>query len=238
MQFLTSSIVPFASAMFAGCLFSAGVQANLAQPASDATMSSAEQQADTVQAEDSRYFFGLRGGVSLMGLTDKATVSGQTETAKDAGGNGFWGVDFGYYTPEGRSRIYYSFERHHSDSDFSSSGLSYENLANLHLLATDYFFLYHKDFSPYVGLHLGYASVKSNSDYQSDYHVNGVIFGMQTGLAWRVSSDMTLEAGFRHSMLPSKMKNWQGQDDQGNAITFQSQQRGVSSLFLAANYRY
>ncbi|KDM89757.1 hypothetical protein EA58_20080 [Photobacterium galatheae] len=232
-------MVPFASALLVGCLFSVGAQANLAQPSTAGTaVAGTEQQADAEPKEDSRYFLGLRGGVSLMGLNDKATVSGQTETAKDADGNGFWGIDFGYYTPEGRSRIYYSFERHQSDSQFPSSGLSYQNQANLHLLGTDYFFLYHKDFSPYVGLHLGYASVKSNSDYQHDYDVSGVIFGMQTGLAWRVSSDMTLEAGFRHSMLPSKMTNWQGKDAQGNSIEFQSQQRGVSSLFLAANYRY
>ncbi|MEL6115734.1 hypothetical protein P0Y67_11005 [Photobacterium sp. SP02] len=241
MQFRTFSFLPFSSVLLLGCLTSVGAIAATSQPTAAKAVSdlpSGEVANQEAEQEASRYFFGLRGGVSLMGLTDTATIASVTESAKDAGASGFWGLDLGYYTPEGRSRIYYSFERHTEESQFPSSGLKYDNIANLNLLGTDYFFLYNKDFSPYVGLHFGYASVSSDSSYQGDYKASGFVIGMQTGLAWRVSADATVEAGFRHTVLPSKLKNWQGQDDQGNTVNFESQQRGVSSLFLAANYRY
>ncbi|QUJ69509.1 outer membrane beta-barrel protein (plasmid) [Photobacterium sp. GJ3] len=236
MPFRTLSSFVCASGVVLGAMSSAGVSAADNQTAAQ---NAAPVSADiSVPKEAGRYYVGLRGGLSLMGMDDTATVSGTAESSQDPDVNGYFGLDFGYYTPEGRSRVYYSFERHESDSDFKNSGLSYPNIANLNLLATDYFFLHGQDFSPYVGLHFGYASVKSDSDYRGDYSVSGFIFGLQTGLAWRVSTDITLEAGFRHSMLPSKLQNWQGQDEQGNSVQFQSQQRGVSSLFLAANYRY
>ncbi|NAW84943.1 outer membrane beta-barrel protein [Photobacterium halotolerans] len=241
MQFRTFSFLPLSSVLLLGCFTSAGSMA--ASPLPTAVKSASDLPSDPTvdqeaDKEASRYFFGLRGGVSLMGLTDTATIAGVSSSSDDADANGFWGVDIGYYTPEGRSRLYYSFERHVAESQYPSSGLKYDNIANLNLLGTDYFFLYHKDFSPYVGLHFGYASVSSDSGYQGDYKTSGFVIGMQTGLAWRVSSDMTVEAGFRHTVLPSKLKTWQGQDESGNSINFESQQRGVSSLFLAANYRY
>ncbi|MBD8511601.1 outer membrane beta-barrel protein [Photobacterium sp. WH77] len=241
MQFRTFSFLPFSSVLLFGCLTSAGSIAATPQPTAAkavADLPSGQEADQEADKEASRYFFGLRGGVSLMGLTDTATIAGVSSSSDDADANGFWGVDIGYYTPEGRSRLYYSFERHVAESQFPSSGLKYDNIANLNLLGTDYFFLYNKDFSPYVGLHFGYASVSSDSSYHGDYKTSGFVIGMQTGLAWRVSTDMTVEAGFRHTVLPSKLKNWQGQDDQGNTVNFESQQSGVSSLFLAANYRY
>lgn len=193
-----------------------------------------------------RYFVGLKGGLSQISNSDRVVLaSGKKLKASTTDHEGFAGFDFGVYTPGGQSRAYYSFERHTSETRFSDPALgnssgkgSYETKANLHLLSADRLFRHHDDVTPFVGLHIGYANIEPESRFPDNFKVSGIVFGVQAGIGWNVMEDMGLELGMRHTVLPSDIKSWNGEDSQGNRVTFESQQNGVTSFYAGASYRF
>ena len=185
-----------------------------------------------------RYFVGLKGGLSQISNSDRVVLaSGETIDASTTNSEGFAGLDVGIYTPGGQSRLYYSFERHSSESRFSDM-TAYDTDANLHLFSADYLFRHQEVVTPFVGLHVGYASIEADSRFSDHFKVNGMVFGLQAGIGWRVMDQLGLELGMRHTVLPSGIETWTGEDKNGNRVTFASQENGVTSYFVSVNYRY
>lgn len=184
------------------------------------------------------YFVGLKGGLSQISNSDRIELSsGDKLEASSTDNEGFAGVDIGVYTPGGRSRVYYSYERHTSESMFQDTP-AYETTANMNLLSADYLFRHDNSVTPFVGLHIGYAKVEPESRFPDGFKVSGIVFGLQAGIGWKVMDQFGLDLGFRHSVLPSDIKTWNGVDNDGNSVKFESQQNGVTSLFASANYRF
>lgn len=193
----------------------------------------------TGQAESPlRYFASLKGGVSQISNADRLVFSSDEKLeAETTDSEGFAGLDIGVYTPGGRSRVYYSFEQHKSETMFKDTP-AYETKANMHLLSADYLFRHDNSVRPFVGLHIGYASVEADSSFPDKFDVSGVVFGLQAGVSWKVVEQFGLELGLRHSLLPTDIETWDGTDNDGNAVSFESQQNGVSSLYAGATYSF
>ncbi|WP_064609443.1 outer membrane beta-barrel protein [Photobacterium sp. J15] len=186
----------------------------------------------------SQYFVGIKGGISKIGNSDRIVQSnGERVEASESDFEGFAGVDIGIYTPGGQSRLYYSYERHNTDVSFPNTP-NYELVASMHLLSADYLFRKNRDFTPFVGLHFGYSFVEPDSNSFANFDVSGFVFGLQGGVNWTVVDQLSFELGFRHSLLPSDTQSWIGQDNNGNSVTIESQQKGVSSLYGSVSYRF
>ncbi|MEJ2766277.1 hypothetical protein VV869_20190 [Photobacterium sp. MCCC 1A19761] len=184
------------------------------------------------------YFASLKGGMSQISNSDQLVISETNKQEADTTrSEGFGGLDIGIFSPDGRSRLYYSYEHHRSESEFAND-LSFETVANLHLLSGDYMFRNGQDIRPFVGLHFGYAWVESESDLHGGFDVSGTVFGVQAGVNWTVMDQFAMELGVRHSRLPADIKTWDGVDSNGNAVRFESQQNGVSSMYAAVSYRF
>ncbi|MGF1715867.1 outer membrane beta-barrel protein [Photobacterium chitinilyticum] len=192
---------------------------------------------DTEQLESPmRYFASLKGGASQLSNSDRVVLSnGNKLEAETTTNEGFAGLDIGVYTPGGRSRVYYSFEQHKSETMFKDTS-AYETKANMHLLSADYLFRHENSVSPFVGLHIGYSSVESDSRFPDGFDASGIVFGLQAGVNWKVVEQFGLELGLRHSLLPTDIQTWNGADSTGNAVKFESQQNGVSSIYVGASY--
>lgn len=189
-------------------------------------------------ASPMRYFVGLKGGLSQISNSDRIVLaSGEKLKASTNDGEGFAGFSFGVYTPGGRSRVYYSFELHRSESQFADI-TEYETEAKLHLLSADYLFRHEKSVTPFVGLHMGYTNMEPESRFPDNFKVKGMVFGLQAGIGWQVMDELTLELGMRHTVLPSDIETWDREDNEGNSVKFESQLHGVTSFFAGANYRY
>ncbi|MCW8328416.1 porin family protein [Photobacterium sp. SDRW27] len=185
-----------------------------------------------------RYFVGIKGGFSQVSNSDRVQLSnGDKLEASTTDHEGFAGLDIGIYTPGGHSRVYYSYERHTSESMFSGTP-AYETTANMNLLSADYLFRHQDSVTPFVGLHIGYASVEPESSFPDGFEVSGVVFGLQAGIGWTVTEQFGFDLGMRHSILPSDIKTWDGVDNDGNSVTFESQQNGVTSFYASVNYRF
>ncbi|WP_299017925.1 outer membrane beta-barrel protein [uncultured Photobacterium sp.] len=185
-----------------------------------------------------QYFVGVKGGVSKIGNSNRVVQNGgeKLET-KSSDFEGFAGMDLGIYTPGGRSRVYYSFEQHRSESKYSNT-LDFETIANMHLLSADYLFRQQSSLNPFVGLHFGYASVEPELGSSGQFDESGLVFGLQAGISWTVLDTFGLEFGVRHSLLPSDIKSGTSVENNGNSVTVESQQKGVTSLYAGASYRF
>lgn len=188
--------------------------------------------------QSSQYFVSLKAGLSQISNSDQLVTSAtEKQEADTTRSEGFGGADIGIFSPDGRSRLYYSYEHHRSESEFINN-LSYETVANLHLLSADYLFRNGQDVRPFVGLHFGYAWVESESDLHGGFDVSGTVFGVQAGVNWTVMDQVAMELGVRHSRLPADIKSWDGEDSSGHPVQFESQQNGVSSMYAAVSYRF
>ncbi|MGR5148682.1 hypothetical protein ACQKP8_19305 [Photobacterium alginatilyticum] len=194
---------------------------------------------DTERLDSSfRYFASIKGGMSQLSNSDRVVLSdGSKLEAESTSHEGFAGIDIGAYTPGGKSRVYYSFEQHKSETKFQESP-AYETKANMHLLSADYLFRHDKSVTPFVGLHIGYSSVEPDSQFPDGFDVSGIVFGLQAGMNWQVVEPIRLELGLRHSLVPTDIETWNGTDSDGNAVKFESQQNGVTSLFIGASYLF
>lgn len=203
-----------------------------------ATVNTGEIDAVTMPRFDDspRYFVGIMAGSSKLNGTDIATLGSDSQEASSHDASGFGGLSIGRYSANGGSRIYYSYEQHSADTQFSSA-LSYSTKTSLHLLNADRIFRADKSISPFIGLHFGYGKTKSDSDLSGDYQDSGLVFGLQTGIAWRASEQFTIELGLRHTVLPDNPKEWSATSG-GNTYKFQSTQSTLSSGYLGANYRF
>ncbi|MGF1687584.1 porin family protein [Photobacterium japonica] len=185
-----------------------------------------------------RYFAGVRGGASLIGNDDSAIFAqGGTVDSENSGIGHFGAFDIGTYMPDERGRVYYSFEYHTATTQFEGKD-AYDTQAMLHLISADHFFQPDLNIRPFVGLHVGYAFAETDSDFPDNYEDSGIVFGVQAGLGWEVTQRLALEIGIRHTVLPSKRQAWQAETDTGDAVTVESQLKGVSSAYLGANYRF
>lgn len=195
-------------------------------------------QAPEPAQQPAQYFVNLKAGLSQISNSDQR-VTGATEKqeADTTRSEVFGGADIGIFSPDGRSRLYYSYEHHRSESEFASD-LSYDTVANLHLLSADYLFRNGEEVRPFVGLHFGYAWVESESDLQGGFDISGTVFGVQAGVNWTVMEQFALELGVRHSRLPADINTWDGVDSSGNTVQFESQQNGVSAMYAAVSYRF
>ncbi len=183
-----------------------------------------------------RYFVGINAGKSKLNGTDIATLGSDSQEASSPDASGFGGLSIGRYSASGGSRIYYSYEQHSADTQFSSA-LSYSTKTSLHLLNADRVFRTDKSVNPFIGLHFGYGKTKSDSELSSGYKDSGLVFGLQAGVAWRASEQFTIELGLRHTVLPDNSKEWSATSG-GNTYKFQSTQSTLSSAYLGANYRF
>ncbi|GAL03206.1 hypothetical protein JCM19237_6099 [Photobacterium aphoticum] len=186
----------------------------------------------------SQYFFGVRGGGSLMGNDDSAVfANGGTVDSDDGGIGAFGAFDIGMYMPNDTGRVYYSFEFHRSTTQFEGKD-AYDTQAMLHVISADHFFQPDLNVRPFVGLHFGYAFAETDSEFPDSYDDSGIVFGVQAGLGWEVTQRLALEVGLRHTMMPSTRRSWQAETESGEAVTVESQLKGVSSAYAGVNYRF
>jgi hypothetical protein len=125
------------------------------QPVSDNTAT------PLVKFDDStHYFVGLTGGSSDISMT-AGTVNGNNTTLINQFSSpdvaGFVGADLGFYTAGGSGRIYYSWQKMSTQSDFDGVK-AIETDVTLHLLNADYIFRADKTINPFIGAHLGYMT--------------------------------------------------------------------------------
>ncbi|MGF1727499.1 hypothetical protein [Photobacterium nomapromontoriensis] len=185
-----------------------------------------------------QYYAGIKAGGSLLSNDDSATLTGGgVVDSEDSGMNSFGGFDLGVYTPDGRGRVYYSYEYHNSNTQFNGHN-AYDTNVNLHLISADHLFRPGQDIRPFAGLHVGYAFTKTDSNSSDGFKDNGIVFGVQAGLSWQVMTDFGLEMGLRHTVLPSNRRSWQADHRQGGPVTVETQLKGVSSAYVGATYRF
>ncbi len=190
--------------------------------------------------DDSRhYFVGLTGGLSQFSITNRAKISGQSFDAPSPDRNVFAGIDFGIYAPNGKGRIYYSYQRHQADTKVNDVK-ALENTIDLHLLSGDYLFRPHKAISPFVGAHFGYTQIEGKATGEGSYRESGYVFGLQAGISWRITQQFTMDIGARHTVLPSEsVKKWTGKISGDNhSVSFDTQPESISSVYMAVNYRF
>ncbi|WP_166645352.1 outer membrane beta-barrel protein [Photobacterium lutimaris] len=190
-----------------------------------------------VQASGFQYFVGLRGGTNLIGSDNTASVTTGNIDSDDDDFGAFGALDFGVYMPNQQGRVYYSFEYHTTTTKFDGQD-AYDINVGLHLLNADHIFRSQASVKPFVGIHMGYAFAETDSDFSGSYDESGVVFGFQAGLGWEVIDDLGLEVGIRHTVLPSERRSWKAENSAGDSVTVETQLKGVTSVYLGANYRF
>lgn len=188
-----------------------------------------------VKFDDStHYFIGLTGGSSNISMT-AGTVNGNNTTlinrfsSPDAAG--FVGADLGFYTAGGSGRIYYSWQKMSTQSDFDGIK-AIETDVTLHLLNADYIFRADKTINPFIGAHLGYMTADIKGQGYGSHSQSGQVLGVQAGVAWRISNHISAEMGLRVTATQGEdIKPWSS-----NKVA--SQIKSVSTGYASVNYRF
>ncbi|MEC6882995.1 hypothetical protein [Photobacterium piscicola] len=188
-----------------------------------------------VKFDDStHYFVGLTGGSSDISMT-AGSVNGNNTTlinrfsAPDAAG--FIGVDLGFYTAGGSGRIYYSWQKMSTQSDFEGAK-AIETDVTLHLLNADYFFRAGKAINPFIGAHVGYMTADLKGQNYGSHGQSGQVLGVQAGVAWRISNHISAEMGMRNTATQGEdIKPW-------SSNKAASQIKSVLTGYASLNYRF
>ncbi|MCD9536920.1 outer membrane beta-barrel protein [Photobacterium carnosum] len=188
-----------------------------------------------VKFDDStHYFVGLTGGSSDISMT-AGTVNGNNTTLINQFSSpdvaGFVGADLGFYTAGGSGRIYYSWQKMSTQSDFDGVK-AIETDVTLHLLNADYIFRADKTINPFIGAHLGYMTADIKGQGYGSHSQSGQVLGIQLGVAWRISDHISAEMGLRHTATQGEdIKPWSS-----NKVA--SQIKSVSTGYASVNYRF
>ncbi len=210
-------------------LLSASVQASEAfvlQPVSDANTV-----APSVKFDDSgHYFIGVTGGKTNISMTANINNS-SNDSLSSPDSAGFVGANIGYYTAGGAGRLYYSWQKMTAESNFNDIK-AIETDMTLHLLNADYIFRADKSINPFIGAHLGYMIADSKGQQYGSHSQSGEVLGIQAGVAWRISNNISAEVGVRHTATQGEdIKPWSS-----NKII--SQIKSVSTGYASLNYRF
>lgn len=194
-------------------------------------VSNANTVAPSVKFDDSgHYFIGVTGGKTNISMTAN-TINSSNDSLSSPDSAGFVGANIGYYTAGGAGRLYYSWQKMTAESNLNGIK-AIETDVTLHLLNADYIFRADKSINPFIGAHLGYMIADSKGQQYGSHSQSGEVLGIQAGVAWRISNNISAEVGVRHTATQGEdTKPWSS-----NKII--SQIKSVSTGYASLNYRF
>lgn len=159
-----------------------------------------------VMANESGFY--LAGDISKTKEEDK-TSTGVIFTNKSTA----YGFNIGYYL-DANSRAY-AFYQYISKGDFAQPTDAYG-------VGYDYLFG-NSQLKPFVGAIVGY-SIYKNGNYRQD----GLAYGGQAGIDYKVNDNVSLDAGYRYLFSDSKYQT----------ATYKEETTYFQSFFAAINYKF
>lgn len=159
-----------------------------------------------VMANESGFYLG--GDISKTKEEDKTStgvIYTNTSTA--------YGIDLGYYF-DANTRAY-AFYQYISKGDFAKPTDAYG-------VGYDYLFG-NAPLKPFIGAIVGY-SVYKNGNYKQD----GLAYGGQVGIDYKINSNISLDAGYRYLFSDAKYES----------ATYQEETTHFQAFFAGLNYKF
>lgn len=165
-------------------------------------------------------YVGAEAGISKQKDTESYTnsitpSSNYSETLKNR--SAAYGINVGYYFDDNNRA--YAFYQYISKGDYVSHTNAY---------GIGYDYLYGtSSLKPFVGGILGYSTFKNG-----DFNPKGMAYGAQVGLDYKVSHNISLDAGYRYLVSDSEF------EETSPSTVFTSKGENFQSFFFAANYKF
>lgn len=127
------------------------------------------------------------------------------------------GLNIGYYLND-NSRAYVAYQHINADMNKDIS-------EKIKIYSAGYDYLFGTSvFKPFLGAILGYSTYKDG-----DFKVNGMAYGAQAGVDYKINNNISIDAGYRYLSSSAKGPNSSGQE---------STMDNFQTFFAGASYKF